>query len=143
MAERPPPRFVGVDTYKDPLGRFSFRFPTDWVRFSPPDREGVMFSTPKGDPFTSLSVWVSKLDESVVAEDLDDLRNGVNEGLSELPDCQVESEYEDVLSNLIKFERVFTFREYGAMRKRKLWLLYVDVWLIVLTWQGSSPEEYE
>ena len=29
------------------------------------------------------------------------------------------------------------------MRKRKQWLLYVDIWLIVLTWQGSSPEEYE
>jgi hypothetical protein len=112
------------------------------VRFSPPDREGVMFSPPVGDPYTSFSAWVSKLDESIVAEDLDDLRAGVNEGLTELPECQVEAGSESVLSNLIKFERVFTFREDGATRKRKVWLLYVDTWLIVLTWQGSSPDEY-
>src|SRR5712691_5164295 len=111
MTNRPPPRFTGVDTYKDPLGRFNFRFPTDWVQFSPPEREGVMFSPPVGDPYTSFSAWVSKLDDSVVAEDLDELRAGVNEGLTQLSECHVEFEYEAVLSNLIKFERVFTFRE--------------------------------
>jgi hypothetical protein len=78
-----------------------------------------------------------------VAEDLEHLRLGVSEGLAQLADCKVEAASEVVLGNLIKFERVFTFRVDGAVRKRKLWMLYVDKWLIVLTWQGSSEEEYE
>ena len=54
-----------------------------------------------------------------------------------------------MLGNLIRCERIYTFREgageqgAGAVRKRKQWLLYVDTWLICLTWQGSSVAEYE
>ncbi len=144
MAERQPPRFRGVRVYQDPMGRFTCRYPSDWHQFDLDDnREGVMFSPEAHDPKTWYSVWVSRLDEAVVAEDLEDLRQGVNEGLSQLAECKVESESEDVLGNLIKFERIFTFREDDAIRKRKFWILYVDKWLMVLTWQGSSPEEYK
>ncbi len=144
MAERQRPRFRGVDTYQDPQGRFTFRYPIDWHQFDlEGDREGVMFSPEANNPKTWFSVWISRLDEAVVAEDLEDLRQGVNEGLSELTECHVESKSEDVLGNLIKFDRIFTFQEDGAIRKRRLWILYVDKWLMVLTWQGSSPEEYK
>ena len=146
MAERQrrPARFIGINTYNDPKGRFTFRYPTDWQQFDlADDREGVMFAPEAGDPETRFSVWISLLDEQVVAEDLEDLRLGVNEGLSSLAECKVESESEVVLGNLIKFERIFTFRENGATRKRKLWLLYVDKWLMVVTWQGATEEDYE
>lgn len=143
MTTRPPPRFTGVTTYRDPLGRFSFRYPTDWLTYGLEGMEGVRYAPRADDPDTWLTAWIAPLAESVVAEDLEDLRQGVAEGLASLDDCQVESESEIVLGNLIKFERVFTVRDGEVRRKRKLWLLYVDRWQIVLTWQGASPEEYE
>jgi len=143
MTQRPPPRFTGVTTYQDPKGRYSLRFPTDWQRYDLEGREGIRYAPRTDDPDTWFTAWVSKLEEKVVAEDLDDLKAGVQEGLEQLTDCVVASESDVVLGNLIKFERIFTFRENGAIRKRTVWLLYVDVWLISLTWQGSSEEEYE
>ncbi|HWQ11380.1 MAG TPA: hypothetical protein VNL77_01200 [Roseiflexaceae bacterium] len=145
MTERPPrPRWTGIDTYIDPHGRYTFRFPSDWYRFElDPGVEGVMFSPEPSEPQTYLSSWIRKLETHVVAEDLPVLRGGVAEGLSQLPGCAVESEQDGTYGNLIKFERVFTFRDGQAVRKRKIWILYVDYWQIVLTYQGSSPEEWE
>lgn len=112
-------------------------------------REGFGFTPTSGDPQTAFTIWVSPLDEKVVAEDLDELKAGVDAGLQALSDCHVEAASETVLGNLIKFERIYSFREptegdgAWAVRKRKQWLLYVDQWLMCLTWQGSSPEEYQ
>ena len=144
MTTRQPPRFYGVATYSDPLGRFSFRYPTTWHQFELDDnREGVLFSPETENPQTWFSVWVSELDAHVVAEDLEDLQLGLDEGLAQLAECRVESKAGEPLGNLIKFERIFTFREDGVTRKRKLWLLYVDKWQMVVTWQGATEEEYE
>lgn len=140
---QPDQRFYGLDTYVDRMGRFNFRFPTTWERFDIEGREGAMYVPDPNDLDTSLSAWVTELEHHVVAEDLPALQAGVAEGLAQLADCQVEAANDDVLSNLIKFERVITFREGDAVRKRKFWMLYVDKWLMVLTWQGSSPERYD
>jgi hypothetical protein len=110
-------------------------------------REGFGFAPDAGDPATAFTVWAAPLGENVVAEDLDDLQAGVDEGLQALEDCAVESAGNTVLGNLIRFERIYTFRERaggeaGVVRKRKQWLLYVEKWLICLTWQGSTVEEY-
>jgi hypothetical protein len=140
---REPPRFYGVDTHKDALGRFSIRFPSTWTQLSVEGSEGVSWVPNANDLATVFSVTLTRLATNVVAEDFDDVRAGVEEGLAQLPDCHVESTYEAVLSNLLKFERVFTFREAGETRKRKQWLLYVDTWLMVLTWQGCDVEEFD
>jgi hypothetical protein len=143
MAERRPAYFTGVSTYQDPLGRFSVRYPTDWHQFALDGREGVMFAPDANDLHTALTAWVAPLEHPVAAEDLEELKAGVAEGLARLPDCRIESASEVVLGNLIKFERVFTLSEDGVVRKRKLWLLYVDKWLISLTWQGATEADYE
>lgn len=143
MTARQPPQFSGVDTYQDPLGRFSFRFPTHWHRFDLEGREGVMYRPMLEDEHTSLTAWVSRLEHAVVAEDLADLRTGIGEGLATLPGCHVEAESEVVLGNLIKFERIYTYLDQGIRRKRKVWIMYVDTWLMVLAWQGRDEEEYE
>lgn len=143
ISERQPPRFYGVITYKDPQGRFSLRFPTTWPQVELEGREGVRALPNPEDPDTSFTVWVSPLDTHVIAEDLDELKTGVEDGLAALDGCEVELVNDVVLGNLLKFERVFTFKENGATRKRRQWLLYVDTWLMVLTWQGSDPVEYE
>lgn len=143
MTTRQPPRFYGVTTYQDPLGRYSFRFPTDWLQFDLEGRDGIRVAPRSDDPETWFTAWVVPLEEPAVAEDLETLRAGVADGLARLAECKVESESEIVLGNLIRFERVFTFRDGEAVRKRKFWILYVDKWLIMLTWQGSSEEEFE
>lgn len=144
MSARQPPRFYGVDTFQDHLGRFSFRFPTTWERFDLDDnRDGVMYRPREADEHTSFSAWVSKLDQPAVAEDLDVVRRGIDEGLERLSGCRIEESENVVLENLLKFERIFTFLDGDRTRKRKTWILYVESWLIVLTWQGSSPEDYE
>ena len=90
MTQRPPPRFYGVGTYSDPQGRFTARYPTTWHKFElEDDREGVLFSPEFENPQTWFSVWVSKLDEHVVAEDLEDLKLGVDEGLAQLADSKI------------------------------------------------------
>jgi hypothetical protein len=143
MTERPRPRFRGVRTYQDPQGRFTFRHPSDWHEFElTEDREGVMHAPEAEDPRTYFAVWIQDLGQKVVAEDLEELRSGVDEGLSKLPECEVESRSDDLLGNLVKLERVYTFRDGDATRKRRVWVMYVDRWQMVVTFQGESPEEY-
>ena len=143
MSERPPPRYYGIKTYRDPHGRFSFQYPSTWHLFDLEDqREGKMASPEPENPQTWFSVWISPLKLNVVAEDLDDLKEGVDEGLAQLPELRIESASDEALNNLIKFERIYTFREGDAIRKRRSWLLYIDTWLMVVTYQGANEEEY-
>jgi hypothetical protein len=144
MESRERPKFTGVFTYRDPQGRFTLRFPSDWHLFELDQQlDGVLYSPHTVDPQTWVSIWVQKLEDAVVAEDAEDLQAGVDEGLAGLPECVVLTANNDVMGNLVRFERVYTFREGGAVRKRKAWLLYVSNLTIVLTFQGESEEEYE
>lgn len=144
MTTRPTPKFVGIETYIDPKGRFQFRFPSGWHRYDLRDkRDGVQFSPHASNPQSWFAVWVTDLKEKIVAEDLRVLRQGLDQGLAELPGCSVEEMKDETFQNLIKFERVFTFRDGEQTRKWRQWLLYVDHWQIVLTYQGESPEEYD
>jgi hypothetical protein len=136
-------RFTGVADYHDPKGRFHFRYPTDWDRYTlDEEREGVLFAPDPADLDTHLSAWVSELPERIVAQDLDDLRAGVEEGLAGLPGLQVEASSDECLDNLVKFERVVRFRLGDHEAKRRTWILYVDRFQIVLTWQGSTVDDY-
>ncbi len=144
MSERDGPYFTSLHTYADPLGRFSIRVPGDWHEFElEDDREGVMVSPQDDQPTTYVGVWISKLTEHVVAEDLDVLREGVQQGLEQLDDLKVESSQDDTLSNLVKFERIYTFDDAGVTRKRRVWMMYVDTWAMVVVYQGETPEEYD
>ncbi|GAB4114455.1 MAG: hypothetical protein Fur005_46410 [Roseiflexaceae bacterium] len=141
---RPTPKFTGVDTYRDPKGRFQFRFPMNWHRYDLADkREGVLFSPESSNPQNWFSVWITDLKEKIVAEDMPVLRKGVEQGLSQLSNVQVEYATDDTLQNLVKFERIFTFDQNGTTRKWRQWQLYVDRWLMVVTFQGETPAEYD
>lgn len=153
--QRQRPRFTGVATYRDPAGRFSVRYPSDWYAFplagtasgdeptpTSAEPQGVSFAPNPDDQFTCLQVWATQLDQAVVAEDAETLRLGIDDGLAQLTDAKAETAEEVVLGNLLKFERVFTFREGESLRKRRTWVIYADTIQIVLTWQGSTVEEY-
>jgi hypothetical protein len=142
--ERDGPYFTSIHQYNDPLGRFSIRMPGDWTQFElTEDREGVMFSPQSEDPTTYVAVWISQLTEHVVAEDLEVLAEGVAQGLGQLDDVQIETSADDALSNLVRFERIYTFNDGGTTRKRRVWMMYVDTWAMVVVYQGETPTEYE
>ena len=144
MTEREPPRFYGVRTYRDHQGRFSYRYPTTWEAFPIADgRDGTTYVPDSTDPQTAFTAWVEDLGEHVAAEDLEDLRAGLDEGLSTLGESAIESASEVVIGDLIKFERVITFREDGVTRKRRQMLTYADHYLIILSWQGSTISAYD
>jgi hypothetical protein len=144
VTDRGLPQYRGIRTYRDPGGRFQFRYPSDWHSFElSGDRDGVMYSPEPEGPKTWFAVWSTRLQDKVVAEDVDVLREGVEEGLYQLPDLCVESRSDDVFGNMIRFERIYTFRENGAIRKRKVWMLYVFKWLFALVAQGETAEEYQ
>jgi hypothetical protein len=107
------------------------------------ERDGVMLSPQAVEPTTWFAAWSVRLPDVVAAQDLKVLRSGVREGLASLPDLQVESASDDVFDNLIRFQRVFTFAEGGAIRKRKMWMIYVYKWLLVFVAQGETVDEYE
>jgi hypothetical protein len=131
-------------TFRDPQGRFQFRYPAGWhVHELADERDGIMVSPEAENPQTWFAVWATQLQDRVVAGDLAVLQEGVDEGLYQLPDLLLESSSERLFGNLIRFERVYTFRENGAMRQRKVWILYVYKWAFALVAQGATPEEYE
>lgn len=146
MTTRQPPRFRGVYTYKDAQGRYSLRFPSDWHTFELEDNlDGVMVSPEPENPQNWFAVWVKPLEHVAVAEDLDDLCESVDQGIAQLAESNVESEANDALSNLLKFERVFTFRDptTSNLSKRKIWIMYVDRWMMVVTYNAATVEEYQ
>ena len=144
MADRERPKYRGIKTHIDPQGRFKFRYPSDWHQHELADgRDGVLYSPQPEDPETWFAIWSTRLQDIVVAGDLDVLRQGVNEGLYQLPGVRVESSSETAFGNLIRFERIYTFQENGATRRRKVWMLYVYKWALTLIAQGASSEEYD
>jgi hypothetical protein len=144
MTQRPGPKFVGIDTYRDPQGRFQFRYPSDWTHYPlQGDRDGAMYSPQSANPQTWFAVWVSKLEDQVLAEDFEILAPNVRKGLEQLPGLTIESQDDFRYGNLIKFDRTFTFRDGDVTRKQHMWLMYVDTWQIVAAFQGETPEEYD
>jgi hypothetical protein len=143
VAESERPKYRGIRTYRDPHGRFAFRYPRGWHQHELADgRDGVLFSPQPKDPETWFAVWATRLQDVVQADDLAVLHEGVDEGLYQLSGVRVESSSEDVYGNLIRFERIYTFQENGSTRRRKVWMLYVYRWALALIAQGASPKEY-
>jgi hypothetical protein len=144
MTRPPRPRFVGVITHLDPHGRYQFRYPTGWHRFELEDnRDGVMYAPQADNPQTYVAVWVDRMETSIVADDLEDLRSGLDEGLATMPGFQLEAATDDIFGNMLRFERIYTYRDGDAIRKRKVWLIYADNLQFVVTYQGETPEEFE
>jgi hypothetical protein len=137
-----------VISYGDRLGRFSIRHASDWACIvddgsASGGHDRVVLLPNADEPRTFLEIRVRDLDRSVVADDLSDLHEGMIEGLRQLPGVDVEGHSEMVLDNLIRLEAVYSFVDGRSRLKRRTWLLFVDRWQYSITWQGSSPEEYE
>ncbi|MBN1641064.1 MAG: hypothetical protein JXA09_07500, partial [Anaerolineae bacterium] len=117
---RESPKYTGFRTYRDPMGRYQFRYPLGWQQYElAGDRDGVMFSPQAADPSTWFSVWAEPLEHKVLAEDLGLLREGVEEGLSQLPGLRVLDVSERTFGNIVRFDRTYTHQDDGLVRKRR------------------------
>ena len=144
MTTRPTPKFTGVDTYKDRLGRYTVRYPSDWHIFdieAKPD--GVLFAPDASNTLTYVAAWAEDLGFDVEAKDLNDIVKAFDQGLESLGDCEILESNDVVIGNLIKLERFYTYNDNGVTRKRKVWAMYVAQWLMVLTFQGETVDEWE
>ena len=138
------PAFEGLVLEQNTEQQFYFWYPKGWHRYDLSDgRAGVLCSPCAQDPTTYFSVQVQELPTAVhPQDDLDTLREGIHEGLAQLPGLHVESAEESYSETRITFERVFTFQDRAVTRKRRIRLLYAGARLYSLISQGSTENEY-
>jgi hypothetical protein len=138
------PAFEGLVLMQDTEWRYHFWYPKGWHRYElTAGREGVLCSPQAEDPSTFFSVHVVKLATAVGPDDVDVLQEGIEEGLSQLPGLNVELAQSSQAAGQITFERVYTFVDGAATRKRRIRLIYAGNRLYSLMSQGSSVDEYE
>jgi hypothetical protein len=144
MARTGTPAFTGLALHRDRKWRFSFWYPHEWHRYDWTDgREGVLYAPHPTDYSSSFSVEVKDLGTEITAADKEDLHIGFLEGLSSLPECEIETEESWAAGNLIGCEAKYTFRESGRLRKRWSRLLFEGSRQFHFVAQGASPDEYE
>lgn len=137
------PQFVGITTYRDGQGRYEFRHPVGWERAELTDPlDGLVVRPEIDDDETYFAVALSDLDVSVAADDLDVLGEGFDAGIAGLPDAIVVESSEQNYNDIVKIDRTITFTSDGRTRKRHSWGLYADRWQFLVTFQGSTAEEY-
>lgn len=137
------PAFQGLVLQEDRQWRYYFWYPKGWHPYDLSDgRAGVLCSPMAESPTTFFSVQVTQLETGVQADDLDVLREGVQEGLGQLPGLRIESSQESAGSSRISFERIHTFQDGETTRKRRIRLIYGRDRLYTLMSQGATVEEY-
>jgi hypothetical protein len=138
------PHFTGVTSFTDDQGRYEFRHPSDWFRADLDHGvDGIMVGPDPDDEATHFAVAVTDLGVSVVADDLEVLRDGFDQGLTALADLTVEGVGDHTYNDIVKLERTLTFTEGGSTRKRRMWSLYADHWQFTVVYQGSTVEEFD
>jgi len=137
------PAFEGLILEQNNEWRYHFWYPKGWHRYDlAGDKAGVLCSPHAENPTTYFSVETMRLPVAVRPDDVDDLRQGIEEGLSSLPGLCVESEDESSHGARLTFERVLTFRDGDVVRKRHIRLIYVGATLYSLTAQGEDERAY-
>ncbi|MGP3920203.1 hypothetical protein [Nonomuraea sp. 10N515B] len=137
------PKFTGITRYRDPRGRFSFRYPWDWhTDCLDQDREGVMLRPDADDPDTYVAAWVSTLPADVTIGDLPELRDGFDAGLATLPERNILEAREDTVGGAVEMERTITFREGENIRQRCIRALYAGRTQLVFVYQGATRGAY-
>lgn len=138
------PAFTGITTFQDPKGRYKFRHPSDWDRDElADDLDGIIVRPEPDDGDTYFAIWIQPLEIAVEAADLPELRDGFDAGLAKLPEAVITPLREDTYGNIVKVERLVDFVESGVTRRRHAWGLYADKWQLLVSYQGSTVEEYE
>jgi hypothetical protein len=137
------PAFEGLNLEQNEEWRYHFWYPKGWYRYDLADgKTGVLCSPNAQNPSTYFSVETQRLPVAARPEDVDVLRQGIEEGLSSLPGFSLESAEESSSGARLTFERVFTFQDGDVVRKRRIRLVYVGATLYSLIAQGEDEHAY-
>jgi hypothetical protein len=141
------PVFTGMVVHRDLKYRYSFLLAEGWYDYELESEggRGRIFTPYPDDVVTSFSVEARDLGMKVSEEDLSVLRDGLENGLHQLPDLTIEKHEDYAIGDLIGLEYWFTFRdaESDTIRKRWLRLVYQGQIQVRLIAQGASPEQFE
>lgn len=123
---------------------YSFYTPIDWHRFYwADDRQGEIYGPDSHDSLTVFAVDIKDLGMRVSADDLDALAEGFFEGITQLPESQIESRDQKVAGSHLELEAKYTFHENGVTRKCWVRVFYHGTRQIAMTAQGATREKYD
>ena len=138
------PQFTGLVIHRDLTYRYSLLYPDGWhsLELESDGGKGVILTPDPDDVATSLSVEARELGTDVTGDDLPSLRDGLQNGLSQLRDLTIEHQEDDAIGKLVMLDVQFTFREPddaadGPLRKRWLRLAYQNGIQVRLIAQGT------
>ena len=137
------PRFTGVTSFADALGRFEFRHPSDWFRSDlEGGRDGVIVGPDPADDATHFAVAVTDLGVQVTAADSETCARASR---TESQDCPTS------VSKASRTTRTTTSSSWSGRSPSPRaawsasvgsWALYADHWQFAVEFQGSSPAEF-
>lgn len=141
------PTFTGLVVHRDLQYRYSFLLIEGWHsrELESDGGRGRIYAPRPDDIVTSFSVEARDLGTAVVEDDLPTLREGVEQGLHQLPELAIEKREDYAIGTLVGLEYWFTFREAesNATRKRWLRLAYQGQIQVRLIAQGASPADFD
>ena len=147
MASTQRPAFRGLAVYRDLKNRFSLLYPEGWSQSAAPRAAGggAILSPDPEDRHSYVLVQGRKLPSSVTKDDLDALRDGLLDGITQLPGAAIQEQKADVVNKLLDAEAKHTYQdaETGEIRQRWVRLLCQGAVQISLVCQGSSEERFE
>lgn len=136
----------GQKMHRDLKRGFSFWRPLNWRQGDIPSQQGVVYY-PEEDPRTGFYVLVHDLgdglSEPISPADLPSIREGLVQGLLEMPDCSILRETEIAKESAIGFEFLVSFGLDGEPCKRCMRVLYKDQLQVTIYGQGVPPADYD
>lgn len=138
------PRFTSVKAYKHAAGRPSFWYPPEWqLQETDTPHPAVSLYPDPSDEATFISVTVQDMGQPLAKEEALILKEGIEEGLKQLDECEVEKL--DVVQDVGDWcqEWVCTFLQDGITRRRRARLFCAEQYLYSVVVQGSTEERYE
>jgi hypothetical protein len=106
------PTFHGLSVYRNLKHRFSLLYPVTWGKTNAPRSAGggIVLSPDGEDMHTSVLVQSRRLPSAVEAGDIEALREGLLEGIGQLPGAEVLEHKADVVHKLLDAEAQHTYR---------------------------------
>lgn len=124
---------------------FAYCYPDNWHQTEPIGQPtfGAVYSPSPDDASTCFSVEAIDLGMEVQEEDIDTLREGFVEGLSQLPESEVQYKQDFAAHGVVGLEAHHTFREDGILRRRWVRLYYHGTTQIRIICQGATTEVFD
>jgi hypothetical protein len=94
------------------------------------------------EPESFVLLQSRRLRTRIAPGDLDDLREGMRDGLASLPDARIESLEGQAVGPLVTLEAHHTFRDGDVTRRRWTRLLYQGTTQLSLTAQGATEARF-